>query len=387
MVVPTYDNQRTVESVVRGVLEHCPDLFVVNDGASDDTPRILKGLEGFVLLEHPENRGKGAALLTGFRAASERGFTHAVTLDSDGQHPPEGIPAFLAAARETPEAIVLGDRDLKAAGAGRGSRLGRANSNFWTWVETGLRLPDTQCGFRCFPLKVVEDLHLVTTGFDFEIEVLVKAAWSGVPIRSIPAPVRYFSGAERVSHMRPFVDFMRIAHLNTRLVTMRLCLPPPYLALLVRRDFRAKPGKERWRESLVELFRREPGTPERVALSAGFGFFMGLTPLWGYQVILTLVLAHRLRLSKTIAVIASHVSLPVLVPFIVYGSLLFGRFLLGREDGAPTTSLELRGADLPAWILGSFTLALAGGLVGGALVYGLLWNARRLRERAGGRAR
>jgi glycosyltransferase involved in cell wall biosynthesis/uncharacterized protein (DUF2062 family) len=387
VLIPTYDNERTIASVVRDSLEVCPDVFVVNDGATDNTPRILEELGGIVLLEHPTNRGKGAALLTGFREALERGFTHAVTLDSDGQHSAEKIAAFLEAARESPESIILGNRNFEGSGAGRGSRLGRKNSNFWTWVETGLRIPDTQTGFRCYPLESILDLHFVTTGFDFEIEVLIKAAWSGVKVESIPVPVRYFSGADRVSHLRPFVDFMRIARLNTRLVTMRLCLPPPYLELLVRREFRAKSRKERWRESCVELFQSEPGSPERAAISAGFGFFMGLTPLWGYQVILTLLLAHRLRLSKTVAVIASHISLPVLVPFIMYASLLFGRFLLGRDDGSVAVAIELETADLSAWLVGSFALAILTGVVGGTLVYLFLRNTRLLRTRGGARAR
>lgn len=383
ILIPTYNNVRTIESVVRAALETGLQVFVVDDGATDGTGEALDAIEGIRLERHEVNRGKGAALLTGFEAAREAGFTHAITIDSDGQHDPTLVPEFVAAAREWPGALILGDRDLESAGAGRGSLWGRRNSNFWTWVETGVRLPDTQTGYRVYPLDEVLARYFKTTGFDFEIEVLVKCSWAGVELRSIPIPVRYFSGEERVSHMKPLRDFLRIARLNNRLVAARLCLPPPFLELASRREFQAQPRGERWRDALHEIFVREPGSSLRVGTSAGFGLFMGLTPLWGYQIILTLFLCHRLRLSKSVAVLAAHISLPPFMPFIIYGSLVFGRMLLGGDAGEPSTSLEIGSGDFVPWIIGSFALATIVGLAGGLLAYVSVAAARHLRSGSG----
>lgn len=380
ILIPTYNNERTVGDVIEAAKATGYPVFVVDDGATDETARIVRAAEGITLLAHEQNRGKGAALLTGFRAAHAAGFTHAVTLDSDGQHDPALVDDFVEAARREPVQLTLGNRDLVAAGAGKGSRWGRSNSNFWTWVETGLKLPDTQTGYRCYPLAEVLTRHYVTTGFDFELEVIVKAAWSGVKVDSVPIPVRYFAGEERVSHMRPVKDFLRIALMNTRLVMARLWLPGPYLEMVTRQSFQELPRGTRVRESFQELFVREPGTSARIGASAGVGFFIGLSPLWGYQVLLTILASHKLRLSKTVALLSAHISLPPLIPFILYLSLVIGRALLGEEGGPAPTSLEIAPRDFGAWVLGSFSLAAAVGVVGGLAIFLLVSSARRLRR-------
>ena len=380
VLIPTYDNAGTVVEVVEGAREVGLPVIVVLDGPTDGTVELVRAIEGVTVLEHPENRGKGAALRTGFEHALQAGFSHAVTLDSDGQHDPTRVVDFVEAVREDPRRLVLGNRDMKGGGAGPGSLWGRRNSNFWTWVETGLRLPDTQTGFRCYPLRALAERNFVCTGFDFEIEVIVKLAWAGTPVHSIPIPVRYFEG--RVSHMRPVGDFLRIGKLNTRLVFARIWLPTPYLELATRRQFMEQRRVQRIRESFQELFVREPGSSGRIGLSAGMGFFIGLSPIWGYQVLVTILASHKLRLSKTVALLSAHISLPPFVPFIIYGSLVIGRVMLGQEPGEAPTSLEVAPGDLPAWLLGSFSLAAVTGLVGGLAVYGLVSSARRLRRRA-----
>jgi len=378
VLVPAYDNARTLEAVVRGAREHGLRVVVVDDGSRDETREILARLEGVEVVRHERNRGKGAALRTGFARALELGCSHAVTVDADGQHPTGEIARFVEAARADPSALILGERDLVAAGAGLGSRFGRRNSNFWTWIETGLRLPDTQSGYRCYPLAAIDRLWLKTLGYDFEIEVLVKAAWSGVPIRSIPCRVVYLPEGERVSHMRPVLDFLRIGFLNTRLVFLRICLPAPFLHLLALRRFHELPWRSRLREALKELFVREPGSSRRIALSAGLGFFLGLAPIWGFQIAATLLACHITGLSKSVAVVAAHISFPFLVPAIIYGSLVLGRFVLSERSDAITT-LDIAPADVPAWILGSLILATLVAVVGGALTYLVVAGVRRMR--------
>ncbi|MFH0943986.1 MAG: glycosyltransferase [Planctomycetota bacterium] len=225
VIIPTYNNAGTLEQVVRETRALGLTVFVVDDGSSDGTRTILERIDGITVLRHGMNRGKGAALRTGLLAAKQRGFTHAVSIDSDGQHLPGEIPRFLEEAERHPGALLLGNRDLASARAGRGSRFGRAFSNFWTCVETGRGLPDTQTGFRLYPLDSITSLHLEKNGYDLEIEVLVKAIWTGVPVRSIPVSAVYLDHGERVSHFRPGLDFLRIGLLNTGLVSRRICFP------------------------------------------------------------------------------------------------------------------------------------------------------------------
>jgi len=373
VILPTYNNERTLAAAIEAAGAVAP-VIAVDDGSTDGTPAILRKFDSIVVETHARNRGKGAALMTGFQRAIRDGFTHAITLDTDGQHPAEMAERLFEEA-SVDGALVIGARDLVAAGASFGSRIGRVNSNFWTWLETGLRLPDTQSGMRCYPLAKIDELRLVTRGYDFEIEVLVKAAWSGVPVRSVAVDVLY--PADRVSHMRPFLDFLRIARLNVRLLLLRLCLPAPYLDVVIRKKFYAMSLGQRLRASFVDLFVREPGPPRRVAFSVALGLFMGLAPIWGFQIAATLLVAHLARLSKPTAVVASHISIPVFIPAILYASLMIGRSALGQHSG-PITTVELTSADLPAWIVGSLLLAATTAVVGGTLTYLVLRCVRGL---------
>ncbi len=373
VLIPTYNNARTLEATVLGAKEQLPDVIVVDDGSTDGTRGILDGLAGITVLRHEKNRGKGAALRTGFEHARRAGFSHAVSIDSDGQHLPGEIPHVLAACGG---GLVIGKRDLAADGGYRRSRFGLKNSNFWVWVATGLRLPDTQSGFRAYPLEDIGKLRLVSTGYDLEIEVLVKAAWTGVKIPSVPIRVLYPPREEHVSHMRPVLDFIRIGRLNTRLVFLRICLPAPYLGIIAQKRFYEMSLRKRIGESLKELFLREPGSNGRIALSVGLGLFMGLAPIWGFQIAAVLLVAHATGLSKPVALVASHISVPVFIPAILYASLLLGRMALGQYEGA-ITSIHLAPSDVPAWIVGSVILASVTAVVGAALTWALLMCFRR----------
>ncbi len=199
-LIPTSDNPATVAEVVRGAQRHLP-VIVIDDGSGPEAASILRALPGVRLVRHGENRGKGAALRTGFEVARALGYSHAISLDADGQHFPDDLPALVRASLEDPSALVLGVRDLAAAGAGWGSRIGCRLSNAWLPWAGGPVLPDTQTGFRVYPLGRIADLELQCERYDFEVEVLARAAWAGLPLRSHPIRVRYFPRAERVSHM------------------------------------------------------------------------------------------------------------------------------------------------------------------------------------------
>jgi glycosyltransferase involved in cell wall biosynthesis len=203
IVIPAYQAAGTIASVIEGALALDPKVpvIVVDDGSTDGTGAELDPFTYRMRARcwHGRNRGKGAALLTGFAAARNTGATHAVTIDADGQHDPADVPRLLAAAEREPAAIVLGVRDLVGPGFRRWkSRLLRAHSNVWMRLATGRRLADTQTGFRVYPLGPLAEIEragLRASRYDFELEVLIEAARRGVPFAEVPIACAYPPGA------------------------------------------------------------------------------------------------------------------------------------------------------------------------------------------------
>jgi glycosyltransferase involved in cell wall biosynthesis len=212
VLIPNYDNARTLGDVISRALDELPDVLVVDDGSRDESARVLENFRARIRIErHDVNRGKGAALKTGFAALLAAGFTHAIALDADGQHFPEDLPAVLAEARAHPAALVIGARDMKAAGAPRKSRFGLSCANAALRLFTGVRCRDTQSGFRVYPLAAITALELKGERYDLEMEVLFAAARAGIPIREVPIHVTYSPEGGRVTHFKPVRDFLQIA--------------------------------------------------------------------------------------------------------------------------------------------------------------------------------
>lgn len=217
VIIPVYNNAGTITDVVERTLLHCDDVIVVNDGSTDSTKECLERIPGVTIINSPENEGKGAALKRGFRKAMDSGFAYAITLDADGQHYPEDIPLFLEANIKYPGCLIVGARNLKDVVRSKGSSFANAFSNFWFCVQTLHKLPDTQTGYRLYPLKKLRGLSLLTARYEAELELLVFASWHGVKLVSTPVNVFYPRADERVSHFRPGLDFTRISILNTLL--------------------------------------------------------------------------------------------------------------------------------------------------------------------------
>ena len=207
-LIPAYDCGRTVGRVVRRTKNLVPDVIVVDDGSSDATGKFAES-GGAEVVRHAENRGKGAALVTGMKLLVKRGFTHAITLDGDGQHLASEIPKLVDEAEAHPKAIVVGARKSNA-GASPAKRFGNEFANRWVWIATGLDIPDTQSGFRVYPLKAVLALAASGERFDFETEILLRAARAGMDIRSIPIRAYYPPPEKRQSHFDPVIDTARI---------------------------------------------------------------------------------------------------------------------------------------------------------------------------------
>lgn len=216
VIVPTYNNETTVRQVVSDVLRYTRDVIVVNDGCTDGTERQLAGM-GVHIVRYGRNRGKGYALRAGFREARKRGFDYAITIDADGQHFAGDIPAFIEALRAHPDSLIVGSRNLEEAGMPAGNTFANKFSNFWFRLQTGVRLPDTQTGYRLYPLRRMGRLWWLTSRYEAELEMLVYAAWAGVELVPIKVGVYYPPSGMRVTHFRPVYDFVRISLLNTLL--------------------------------------------------------------------------------------------------------------------------------------------------------------------------
>ncbi len=322
VIIPTYNNAKTLSRVVDGVLRYTARIMVVNDGSTDATTRVLARYPDLTVIHLPHNKGKGNALRTGFREAGARGFDYAITIDSDGQHFPEDIPQFVRAIEADGMALLIGDRNMEREGIPGKSSFGNRFSNFWFRFETGITLSDTQSGFRLYPLKELQRIRFYTTKFEFEVEVIVKAAWRGIPIRNVPIGVLY-DPAERVSHFRPFRDFTRISILNTWLVLVTLFYIRP-------RDYFRTFREKGFRRFFLEDLLHSDDSPLKKASSVALGVWVGLSPFWGFQTVLVLFLAVVLRLNKFIAFAFSNISIPPLIPFIVYACLQIGTALLGK---------------------------------------------------------
>ena len=222
VVIPVYNHAATIIEVVRQARELRYPVFVVDDGSTDDTLKRLKIISGINIITHKENRGKGAAILSGF-AAVAKVADWAITIDADGQHYPHDARKLIGALPDGIRPIVVGKR-IYAAGehVPWTSRFGRKFSNFWVWVSGGPALSYSQSGMRIYPLPESIDLAVRAHRFQFEVEILVKAKRRGIPVIEVPVRVNYNPGGKRISHFRPFVDFMRNSSTFGRLIFTRI---------------------------------------------------------------------------------------------------------------------------------------------------------------------
>lgn len=366
VIIPTYNNYKTLQQVIEGILVYTEAVIVVNDGSTDTTSEILLQFPQIQQIHLLKNKGKGNALRHGFNHAESLGYRYAITIDSDGQHFPEDISVFIKALEQekNKKLLLIGARSMTQLGVPKKSSFGNKFSNFWFWVETGNRLVDTQSGFRLYPLFAMKNLKLYTNKFEFEIEAIVKAAWSGIEVKNIPIQVHY-ELENRVSHFRPFKDFTRISILNTWFVIVTFLFIKP-------RDLFRKLKKKGLKRFLKEDLLGSDDSAEKKAFSIALGVFIGFSPIWGFHTLSVIFLAILLKLNKVIAFAFSNVSLPPFIPFILYFSLKLGSWLLGEHFVLSLNeidpSLELM-KFLKSYIVGSLVLSVVGAITCGLIGY------------------
>lgn len=363
VLIPTYNNEKTLKRVIDGVLDYTEDIIVVNDGSTDSTREILRSYSQIEVIDLPENKGKGNGLKIGFRKAKELGYHYAITIDSDGQHYPDDIPVFVEALlNEKEDVLLIGNRNMSQDGIPKKSSFGNRFSNFWFWFETGIKLEDTQSGYRLYPLHKIPKKYF-TPKFEFEIEIIVRTAWRHIPVKNVPVKVLY-DPAERVSHFRPFKDFTRISILNTILVTITLLYIIPRNFV---NNFKKKSIKRFIKEDVLE----SDGSNRIKAFSIALGVFVGFSPFWGFHTLIVISLSVLFKLNKVLAFFASNVSLPPFIPFIIAASLFLGSPFVHGDSNIFSQELnfDLVKNNLLQYVIGSFILATSASAILGVATF------------------
>jgi uncharacterized protein (DUF2062 family) len=397
VVAPTYNNVATLDGVMTRVRALRVPLVVVNDGSNDRTAQLLASSRwrddsSVTVLTHPRNHGKAAALRSGFAAAAAAGYTHAATIDTDGQLDPEQIPDLLSLALANPRALVIGRRDEDLKGCPARSRLGRRLSNLFVWMESGVRVSDSQCGLRVYPLDFVLTAPYGSGRYGFETEIITRAGWAGRPVVETPVRCRYFPRDTAVSHFRPWVDSLRAVGMHARLMLRALL---PFSGGTQSRHPRPRrlrqvlewlnPTKA-WRELRVDETARTTA-----AAGLAVGAFIANLPAYGLQTVLSLYFARRLHLHPLAVVAGSQLSMPPVGPALVAAAVTIGHlFLHGRLPALAAYRAAfahggfwpMLGSLFVEWTLGSLVVGLLSAVVTFAVASRLLRLTARDARRA-----
>lgn len=377
IVIPVHNNGSTLPAVAKAALATGYDLLVIDDGSADDGLRSLADLPGRTLrtLRFAEHHGKGAALLYGAGQAAALGYDSMVTMDGDGRCNPADIHLLAAKAEScTTPCLIVGERRML-----RGTAPRKSPANFLVRLECGIDLADTESSFRLYPVKELLAVNLTEKHGGFGVETLVKLAWAGVQVRSVPVTCSCPPAEEPSGLFQAIRELLGPARLHCRLVTRRL-LPWPHKKLSPRDSFRQQVRESMSQNPLKVLAKicREHTSPLWLAMAVWLGIFMGALPLLAVHTIAIIYVAHRLHLNKVAAVAASQFCMPPVVPvlciqmgyYLRNGELLFDfswqRWLLEIHER------------FWEWLIGSLLIGPFFGLIGAGMMY---WVAARLQNR------
>lgn len=376
--IPVYNNRETVRAVASGCREQLEHVVVVDDGSTDcDVAETLQGL-AVNILKHETNRGKGEAILTASRYVEMRGGEYLITIDADGQHDPRDIATFLPRLKAGRPSLVIGSRDFNTDNVPFSSRFGRSFANFWLRVETGMSINDCQSGFRAYPVSRLNQLRLRGRRYDFEAEVLAKAAWAGIRLETVPVSVHYPRPDERVSHFKPLLDNLRLTHAHGMLVARRL-LPVPHKKL-VRVEDALDLSMLRHPARVLRMLLQESATPGGLALSAGVGMFLGVLPILFAHSLVILYVSMRLNLNKVVSLNVQHLAMPPFIPALCIEVGFFVRHGRWLTDLSFRTVFEQFSSRLFEWFLGSLIVAPVAAVLVGGITYGAATAVTRARS-------
>jgi uncharacterized protein (DUF2062 family) len=283
-------------------------------------------------------------------------------------------------------AIVIGCRRFEGKNVPRASAFGRKFANLWLRLETGVSIDDCQSGFRAYPVKHLSQLKLSGSHFDFESEVLARAAWAGLKLKTVDIDVWYPEPSLRISSFRPVVDNLRLSRMHARLVGRRL-LPIPQQKLVPSAETHLDPRALLHPIKMLKGLLKESATPGLLAVSAAVGTFLAALPLISVHTLVILYVATRLQLNKVMAVSIQNLCMPPFVPMIcieVGYRMRYGQWL---TDFSPTVIFGEAHQRLFEWLLGSLVVAPIAAVLVGGIVFLAAWALQTGAERRRGRAR
>ncbi len=387
VVIPTYNNAGTLMDVVKRTESANIPVIVVDDGSTDETPSLLAnwGSSGAVIT-HQQNQGKANALKTGFHFARTNGYTHAITLDSDGQLWPEQVGDFVEAAQSHPKDFIIGQRNDLSDDYPARSRIGRRLQNLAVRVECGATVADTLCGYRAYPLAMFDVVHTRAGGFAFEIEVVTRSVWAGINVRDVPIHCRYFSKDEGVSHYRFVRDWTHALLVHIYLLFRRLIPWPPRRVAHASQCqnvsiLKLMANLACWLRPDVLWLQIRTSHLERavVGSSIGLGVFSACLPAFGIQIVLGLYFAIRLyagsflSLGIGLLVLISPVGLVLhMAAFWIGHILLLGLVPLPADLSVAMTPTGLTITVALRWLIGGILLGGLLGAVVGSCANGLM---------------
>ena len=367
-VIPVYNNGKTVKDVVSGSKKQIANIVVVDDGSTDIDVAFEVADEQVVVIKHDENEGKGSALMTGLKYVQKQGGKHAITIDADGQHYPEDISKIISEIEGRDDLIVIGSRDFSVENVPKKSKFGRSFANFWLKVETGLAVDDCQSGYRAYPVDYVLQLDLKGSYYDFETEVIAKAAWAGLKIKTVKVGVNYAKEGERISHFHGLRDNLRISKMHTLLVLRRL-LPIPHKKLIeCKEDIICK---EMFKHP-VKVFKhllKENASPEGLAAAAAVGILLAVLPLIATHTIAIIYVTARLHLNKIMAVSIQHLCMPPFVPVLCIEVGHYMRYGTWLTEVSADVVFHQALDRIWEWFLGSLIVAPILSVIVGVIVY------------------
>lgn len=367
LIIPVYNHGGTLRSVTRKALRTGYEVLVVDDGSTDKGLAILDGL-ACRTYRLSSNQGKGAAILAGAQIAAADGFDALITIDADGQHDPSYVHALIEKTKNQWPVIVIGNRRMDSETVPRSSVFGRSFSNFWVRLETGYSLPDTQSGFRLYPVHELLWLPVRTRRYDFEIEALVRGAWAGIPANSVSIPVYYPPGDQRISHFNKFRDNIRLSLLHTSLVT-RALFPWPHKEIVHKKKNSEQRSLFMHPVRLFKMLLLEHATPLQLASAVWMGVFLGALPFIACHSVVIIYICHKLHLNKMAAVAASQICMPPVVPVLCIQAGFFLRHGVFLTDFNKETLLLQIDERLWEYLLGALVVGPVLGLTAALIMY------------------
>ncbi|KQR95004.1 glycosyltransferase [Chryseobacterium sp. Leaf180] len=347
IIIPAYNNVKTLPAILERTLKITQNIIVVNDGSKDSTQQILDNYLDIDVIHLPQNVGKGNALKLAFRHAVAKKYDFAVTLDASGQYDPEDLPLFFKGINDSDgKTVFVGQRDFSK------KNFSVKLAEFWFWLETGQKLNDVNCGFRLYPLQFVPK-KFFTPKFEFEIEILVRLAWKNLEIKNIPVH-HHENPVDRISHFRPVKDVIRITFLNLILILITVFYVIP-------RNFIQNLRKKSFKRFIKEDVLASEGTNRTKAFSIAMGIFVGFSPFWGFHTLLVIGLSVVFKLNKVLAFVVSNVSLPPFIPFLFAASLYVGSPFVSQKTDLFSQELnfDLIKNNFVQYAIGSMILAVS----------------------------